>query len=216
MLDGTGDTDGNVELGGDNLTGLADLERVVSESTVNGGTGGTDGGTEGVSKGEDDLVKVLLVLKTTATRDDAGGRAKVGALGLGQVLRDPLRDSGGLGVGSVLNGSGTRASGGSVKGRRTDGDELDGIRGLDGLESVAGVDGADKGVLGLDLDDVANGLDVEGSTDTGENVLAESRAGGEDVGEGAGLDVLGNEVGKRLSEALYSVSNWLGYLCLGY
>jgi len=43
VLDGTRDTNGDVELGGDNLSGLADLERVVGVAGVDGGTRGTDG-----------------------------------------------------------------------------------------------------------------------------------------------------------------------------
>lgn len=42
VLDGTRDTDGNVELRGNDLTGLADLERVVGVASVDGSTRGTD------------------------------------------------------------------------------------------------------------------------------------------------------------------------------
>lgn len=116
MLDGTRDTNSNVQLGGNNLTGLTDLQRVVSETSVDGSTRSTDSSTNGVGKGEDDLVKVLLVLEATAARDDLGGRAQIGALGLGQVLREPLREGSRLGVSSVLDSGSTSTSGGSLKG----------------------------------------------------------------------------------------------------
>lgn len=90
VLDGTRDTDGNVELGGDDLAGLADLERVVGVAGVDGCTRGTNGSAEGVSKGIEDRLKVVLGLEGTATRDDLGGRAEVGARRDDNLLRDKL------------------------------------------------------------------------------------------------------------------------------
>jgi hypothetical protein len=105
VLDGTRDTDGNVELGGDDLTGLANLERVVGVAGVDGGTRGTDGcllatrrvlrvllltGSEGVSKGVKDGLEVVLGLEGTTTGDNLGGGAKVGARRDDNLLRDEL------------------------------------------------------------------------------------------------------------------------------
>lgn len=90
VLNGTRNTDGNVEIGGDDLTGLTDLEGVVSKARVNGSSRSTDGSTDGISKRKDELVKVLLVLQTTATRDNLGSRAEIRALRLDEVLGNPL------------------------------------------------------------------------------------------------------------------------------
>ena len=46
MLDGAGDADCDVEIGGDDFAGLADLIVVGDVSGVDGGAGGSDGGAE--------------------------------------------------------------------------------------------------------------------------------------------------------------------------
>lgn len=206
MLDSTGDTDGNVEIGSNNLTGLTNLERVISKARIDSSSGSTNSSANGVSKRENELVKVLLVLKTTATRDDLSGRAKIGALGLGQVLGNPLGGGSGLGVGGVLNCSGTSTGRADFKGRGSNGDQLDGVGGLDSGQDIAGVYGAHKGVLRFNLGDVVDGLDIERSRDSGKNVLTESRAGNKNVRKATLGDVLGNKVGKVLSQTLEKTS----------
>lgn len=90
VLDSARDTDGDVELGGDDLTGLADLERVVGVAGVDGGTGRTDGSAEGVSERVEDFLEVLLRLEGAATGDDLGGLGEVGAGRDDDLLRDEL------------------------------------------------------------------------------------------------------------------------------
>lgn len=204
MLDGTRDTNGHVELRSDNLASLTDLQAVVGVTTVDSRTGSTDGSAEGVSKGEHDLVELLLGLETTATRDNLLGGREVGAVRLGKVLGNPLGGALGLGVNTILDGSGTGADSGRGERGTADGDDLDGVGGLDGRNGVAGVEGAHKGVLGLDGGDVGDLLAVEKSGDAGHQVLAESRRAGEDVGVTALLDVLNQERSVVLGEALCS------------
>ncbi len=55
VLDGAGDADGDVELGLDGLTGLADLLGVGAPASVDDGAGGSDGSAELVGEGFDVL-----------------------------------------------------------------------------------------------------------------------------------------------------------------
>src|ERR1700730_5089972 len=55
MLDGSGDTDGDVELGLDGLAGLADLLGVGAPASVHDGTGSSDCGAKLVGEGFDVL-----------------------------------------------------------------------------------------------------------------------------------------------------------------
>src|SRR5690606_6781286 len=140
---GAGDAQGDVQLGGDGLAGLSDLEAVGVEAGVGGGAGGADGAAEQVGELFDDG-EVLGRADTAAAGDDDGGLGQFGpgALGLG----DPVGDGGQLvGVGEadldVGDGRGDRRRRGRDRGgpygdqRDTPGDlRLDGDRsGEDGL-----------------------------------------------------------------------------------
>lgn len=70
------------------------------------------------------------------------------------------------------------------------------------MQGVAGVNRANKGVFGSDLNDITDGLDIKVGGNTGKNVLAKGRARDQNVRESASLDVLGDQFGERLGEAL--------------
>lgn len=95
---------------------------------------------------------------------------------------------------------------------------------MHGQDGVAGVDRADEGyswsvfgpvtcqstssgrsrtILALDAGDVGNLLHVQESSHAGQETLAESGVPGDDVGVFALLDVLDEEGGVVLREALY-------------
>lgn len=101
MLDSTRDTDGNVELRGDDLSGLADLERVVGVAGVNGSTRSAKSccqvltsesltSSESVSERVKDLLEALLALESTTTGDDLGGRTEVRTGGDDDLLGNEL------------------------------------------------------------------------------------------------------------------------------
>ena len=77
MLDGTGDADGDVEVGGHDLAGLADLPVVGRVAGIDRRAGRPDGGTDTVGELLDDL-EVLGRADPTTTRDDDPGRAQIG------------------------------------------------------------------------------------------------------------------------------------------
>ena len=201
VLNRAGEADGEVEVGGDDLAGLADLHVVGAEAGVDNGAGGADGGLEGGSELVEKL-EVLLVLEATAAGDDDGGGGELGLVGLNSLVLDPLGGTLGGNGGGVRDGGGASLGGGALERSGADGDELDGIGGLDSGDNVAGVGVADEGVLALDLSNIGDDGRVEGDGGAGDGVLRESGGGGNDVGEAAGLDGLDEESGDLLGEAI--------------
>lgn len=202
MLDGAGNADGNVKLGSNHLSGLANLQRVVGKARVHGGSRGSDGGSKSVGQREHDLVKVLLVLETSASRDHLLGASQIGSLGLGELLGQPLGLGGGGGVLGVGHRGGSSLELGGGEGRGSHGQQLDGVVGLDGLNGVSGVDGSHKGVLGLNLGHVGDLGGVQQSRDSGEHVLAKGRRGSHDMGEATLLGGGRNQIGVVLGQTV--------------
>ena len=90
VLDGPGDAVGDVQLRGDGLAGLADLELVGVPAGVGGGTRGADSGTERVGQRLDDA-EALGPAHATPTGDHDGSLGEVGTTALG--LHDPIGDA---------------------------------------------------------------------------------------------------------------------------
>src|SRR5690606_25481444 len=89
VLDGTGDARGDVELRGDRLAGLADLEGVRHPARVDGGAGGADRRTERVGEALD---RGEVATGATATGDHDRGLGELGAPGrLARLGLDHLR-----------------------------------------------------------------------------------------------------------------------------
>ena len=180
VLDGAGNTDGNVKLRGDDLAGLTDLIVIGHKAGIDGGTGGAQRCTELVGERFEQGVVVFATAQTTTAGDDDLGGTEFGTLGLGEFA-----------VGQrALGGVGSRADafdfGGifpvdRVKGGGAHGDDFDGIDALDGGEGIAGVDGADEGVSRFDAGDFGDLGDIEQGRDAGHEVLAEGGGRGEDV-----------------------------------
>ena len=70
MLDGSGDADGDVGLGLNGFTGLADLFGVGTPACVDDGAGCTYGGAELVGEGFDVLGEAFGAADTAAAGDD--------------------------------------------------------------------------------------------------------------------------------------------------
>ena len=62
MLDGAGNADGDVELGGDNFARLADLHVVGHVAGVDGGTGSAHSGAQFVGKGIEHGFEIVAAL----------------------------------------------------------------------------------------------------------------------------------------------------------
>ena len=79
MLDGTGDADGDVEIGGDDFSGLADLVVVGNVACIDGGARCSDGGVE-FFRYRFQHFKVLAILHAAPTGDDDLGGGEFGAI----------------------------------------------------------------------------------------------------------------------------------------
>jgi hypothetical protein len=87
VLDRAGDGDGDVELGGDDLAGLADLQIGGDHAGVGGGAAGPEGASEEVGQLLEDLEVGALAHAAAAGHDDLGlGEGGSAALGLLHAL----------------------------------------------------------------------------------------------------------------------------------
>src|SRR5690606_21460049 len=100
VLDRAADADGDVQVGGDDLAGLADLQFVGNVAGVDRGARGADGGAELVGEVEDDL-EVFFGTDAAATGDHALGALQVRTVGFagGQADVAGVRGQGRLDAG---------------------------------------------------------------------------------------------------------------------
>src|SRR5699024_4201369 len=154
VLDRTGDTERDVQVRADRLTGLTDLELVRVPPGVDDGAGSTGGTTEGVGQVLDD--GEVVGTHTTAAGDHDGGLGEFGALTLllGHTL-DALGALGGLGEGDRAGFLG-RGTGGGLRNHGVRAHRDDRNTGLhagvgDGCATEDAVFGDD---VGVDVDDV--------------------------------------------------------------
>src|SRR3546814_15917190 len=93
MLDGSGDTDGDVEVGCHHFAGLADLVVVGHEAGVDRGARGADGGAQLVGDAlQPD--EIIAALHAAAARDDDARGCQLRALRLGALLALERREPG--------------------------------------------------------------------------------------------------------------------------
>jgi hypothetical protein len=76
MLDGAGDADRDVEIGGNDLAGLADLPVIRRIAGIDGGARGADGSTELVGDRQDDFLELFGGAQRTAAGYDDPGRGQ--------------------------------------------------------------------------------------------------------------------------------------------
>ncbi|RUP46669.1 hypothetical protein BC936DRAFT_146665 [Jimgerdemannia flammicorona] len=82
-------------------------------------------------------LKVLPILHPPSTADDALGGAELRSIALNNLLTEPLARRGLVRVRSRLGRSGRATCSGREEGRGADGQDLDGVGGLDGRDGVA-------------------------------------------------------------------------------
>ncbi|OIQ69513.1 hypothetical protein GALL_488840 [mine drainage metagenome] len=211
MLDGAGDADGDIKLGGDDLAGLAHLIVVGHEAGIDGGAAGADGGAQLVGHGLDQLEVLARAHAAPARNDDAGG-GQFGALRFGELLRDEAAAAGIGGGGHALDGGAAALGCGGLEGGAAHGDHLDGVPALHGGDGVAGIDGALEGVGRQHGGDVGELGHVEQGGHAGRHVLAEG-GGGEEQPLIAGGQA-GHQQRQRLGQAM-GIGRILGQQHLG-
>ena len=200
MLDGARDADRDIDVGRDDLAGLADLIVVGGEARVHRRAAGADRGTELVRERLDERVELLFRAERTAAGDDHRGAGELGTrrlLGLGTDEARPALVAGrgdGFDAGVAAFGRCLFEAGGAH------GDDLLGVARLHGRDRIAGVDRANERVGALDRDDVADLHDVEQRCDARGDILADRGGVGEEgvvVGHQRhhqGGDILGQHV----------------------
>ncbi|MDT4801795.1 hypothetical protein FQZ97_345090 [compost metagenome] len=180
MLDGTGDAHGDVQVGGDDLAGLAHLHIVGREAGVDGGTGGAHSRAELVGQlfqqGE-----VLAVAHAAATGDHYAGGGEFGALRLRQLFLDEACIAG---IVNAVEGFDARAAAGRLgrcEAGAADRDHLDAFCALHGSDGVAGIDRAFEGVAVDHCGDVGHLGHVQLRSNARHEVLAVGGGRGQDV-----------------------------------
>src|SRR3954454_10876069 len=174
MLDRAGNADRNIELGGYDLAGLADLPIVRRITRIHRGTRSADTGAELVGERLDVLCEVLAALHGAATGDDDLGRGQLGTVALCDFLADKGRQAR---IGRRCDALDRRSAAftrcGEGGGAHRDG--LLGVLRLHRLDGVAGVDRTLIGVGGNHLGDFRDLHDVEQGCDARHHVLEARR-----------------------------------------
>src|SRR5690606_6139462 len=150
VLDRAADADGDVQFGGDDLAGLADLQLVRDIAGVHRCARGADRGAEPVGKLVDD-VEVLLRADPATAGDDPLGALQVRTVGLARGQPDEARVLGQVGVHRSRFDRRAAAAAGFRPGRRAHGGDHGLLgRSLHGHDGVAGVDRPLEFVSALD------------------------------------------------------------------
>src|SRR5690606_37079307 len=170
VLDRTGDTDSDIQLGRHDLAGLADLHVVGHKACVHCSARGTYGSAQLVGQAVQQL-EVVAVLHAATAGDHDLGTSQLGTVGLGQFFAHKGGGAGVLGGGNRFH-CGTATFGGhGVEAGAAHGDDLDRGVGLDGGDGVTGIDRALEGVGAFDGDDLGDLVDVQQSGNARQVVL---------------------------------------------
>ncbi len=193
MLDRAGDAHRDVELGRDDLAGLADLVVVGDEPRVHCGARGADGRAQLVGERVQEM-EILAVAHASSPRDDHPRRGQLGPLRPGQLLSDETRRRA---FRPLRNGRDRRAGRPvwrAIEGGATDGDHLDGIERLHRSQAVARVDGSHERIRSEDRRDVGDLRHVEQARDARHEILADRR------GTGQHMSVVARQAGDEVCQ----------------
>ena len=187
VLDRARDSDGDVELGGDDLAGLAYLQLVGGVARIHGGPRGAHCRVQLVGESVQRLLEGLGAAQSASARDHSRGGLQVRPVALGR--RD--RHEAGMGRylridGGFLDGCRAARRGRLERGRAYGPDDLGAGLDLHGDYGVGRVDRPAEARCALDRHDVADLRAVEEGRDPRHHVLAESRRGTQHVSERAG------------------------------
>eukprot|EP01022_Parablepharisma_sp_SALTPOND_P004193 TRINITY_DN118_c0_g1_i10.p1 TRINITY_DN118_c0_g1~~TRINITY_DN118_c0_g1_i10.p1 ORF type:complete len:1227 (-),score=392.65 TRINITY_DN118_c0_g1_i10:741-4421(-) len=211
VLDRAGDTDGDIQLGGDDLAGLANLPVVGHIARIHGGAGGAHGGVQLVGQRLQDL-EAFRRTHATATGDDDLGSGQFRTIRLGDLAADEAGLARiGHGRDAFHGGRATLCS--RIETGGPHGDDLDRVDRLHGGNGVTGVDRALEGVGRVDLGDVGDLAHVQAGGHARQDVLAVGSGGGQDVAVilGNGQDLFGDVLGQTIGELRGIGQQHLGY-----
>ncbi len=154
MLDRAGDTDGDVEFGGHDLAGLADLIVVGHIARVHRSARCADAGAELVSQWGDDLFESLCILQRAATRYDHLGAGQFRTLAFRDFGTDEAGRASIARAGYGFNRAAATFRRGLFKRGAAYGDDQLRIGAFDRCNRVAGIDRAGEGLLAFNRQDV--------------------------------------------------------------
>ena len=194
MLDGTGDTQRDVQLRRHGLTGLTHLELTRVVPGVHRGTRGTDSGTQRIGELLDDAELLGATDTTTAGHDDAGlGELRTVSTDH-RLTRGHL--GGVLGRRGHLNGNLLARTGGrrGLDGTRTHGDDRGVAVGLS-LDGERATEDRVQGLAALThLDDIGQQARAQACGQASGHLLALGGRGDQDAGGAGGLGQAGQQV----------------------
>src|SRR5205085_2992744 len=150
VLDRAGNADSDIDFGGDDLAGLADLVIVGRIAGIDRGAAGADARAKLVGKRVEQGMELVGGAEGAAAGDDDLGAGQLGPLRLAELGADEARFARrGAGV-DRLDRAAAAFRGRFLKGRAADRDDLLGILRLDRGDGVAGVDRPGERVLAFD------------------------------------------------------------------
>ncbi len=214
MLDRAGDADGDIDFGGDDLAGLADLIVVGDIACVDRRAACADACAELVRQREDGRGECVGIFQCATARDDDLGRSSVQDVPAWRSLprrswtdpASPLPETASIAaeppVGFCLGKGGT-----------ANGDDLLGIARLHGGNRVARIDRAGEGVSAFDAEDIRDLHDVEQGCNARRDILAVA-GGREDKGV-----VMGGKTSNQrrdIFRKLVGISRVIGDMNLGH
>ena len=179
MLDRPGDSDGEINLGRNDLARLTDLHLVGRVARIDGRTRRADRGAELVGETKQQL-EVLGAAERSSPGDDLRRRLQIGPVGRAGFRAEVARVCGQAHVEHPRFDAGAAAGTCRLEGRHAHGrDELPGGIGLHRDDRVARVDRPPEAMGALDRHEIADLGNAEQRRDTRREVLAETRRGAE-------------------------------------
>ena len=172
VLDRAGNADRDIDFGGDDLAGLADLVIVRRIAGIDRGAAGADRGTELVGKRVEQGMELIGRAEGAAARDDHLGAGQLGAFAFGCVERDEAAGARIAGRIDLFDRARSAFRSRFLERGGADGDDLLRIVRLDGRDRVTGVNRARERVRPLDREDVGDLHHVEQRRDARGDVLS--------------------------------------------
>ena len=217
VLDRARDAAGDVQLGCNPLTGLADLITVRTPAVVGDDTRAADSTAEQFGEFDERGESLSRTDAATATDDDSGRRQRdarrqgdaIGDAGARRVLGQVGNDYFDCGDGVDIVGRGLAAEDVRDAGQHVDGSDQ--LRLLEQAAAPTSAGEVETGIAGvLDLGDIGREREIGDGCGVGEDLVAAVGTGGDDCGRGASRD----ELGDGLAPCLWCVVGELGVVNL--
>ncbi len=207
MLNGAGDTNGDIQLWCNDFAGLTNLHVVRHKACVHCSARSAYSSAEFVGQ-RVQVFEVVTVLHATTAGNDDFGSGQLRTVGLGQLFANKGRLASVSRAANRFNRSRTAFSSDRVKTSGTHGDHFHGSRRLHGSDGVTGIDRTLEGVSAFYRDNLGDLVNVQGSGNARQDVFAVRGSAGQDVA--VALAKFSNQR-RNVFWQLVSVSSVVGY-----